>query len=195
MGSYSRFALRWAPPTVGTVTLRVVTPATATLTTGVGASLRVRVDPESTADIATAILHDAGITEATSHQSGVVDRATARWNVVDLAAGRLAHRSSYQNGPGGYTSVDRRLLATVRSLGVHHSLTVAEIAGGSHAVGSAHYSGRALDVSVVDGRHVGAGASYSIVVSTCRANGATRVYSPSYDPYGGHGNHVHCEWS
>jgi hypothetical protein len=195
IGSYSRFALRWAPPSVGTVTLRVVVPATATLATGVGANLRLRVDRESTADIAAGVLRDGSITEATSHESGVADRATARWNLVDLAAGRLAHRSSYQNAPGGYTGVDRRLLATIRSLGVHHSLTVAEVAGGSHAVGSAHYSGRALDVSVVDGRHVGAGANYSVVVSTCRAYGATHVYSPSYDPYGGHGNHVHCDWS
>jgi (2Fe-2S) ferredoxin len=175
--------------------MRVLLPATSHLVASPSASWVLRVDPENAADIAQAILRDHGITEATVHSSGVSDRATARWNIVDLAAGRQARRSSYQNAPGGSTRVDVRLLAALRSMGGRMSLSVSEISGGSHAPHSAHYDGEALDINVINGRHVGGGASYSAVVSTCRAFGATAVYSPSYDPYGGHNNHVHCEWS
>jgi hypothetical protein len=194
-GDYSRYALRWSPPAVGSFRLRVVIAATTRLATGTSASWVLRVDPENVADVAADILRDHGITEATVHSSGVRDRATARWNVIDLAAGRAARRSSYENAPGGSTRVDIRLLEALRAMGLRMSVGVSEIAGGSHAPHSAHYDGQGLDINIVNGRHVGGGASYSAVVSTCRAFGATHVYSPSYDPYGGHNNHVHCEWS
>ncbi|MBV9098112.1 MAG: hypothetical protein JO079_08640, partial [Frankiaceae bacterium] len=38
------------------------------------------------------------------------------------------------------------------------------------------------------------GGNYSLVASVCRSYGASTVYDPAYDPYGGHGNHVHCQW-
>jgi hypothetical protein len=33
-----------------------------------------------------------------------------------------------------------------------------------------------------------------MVVDVCHKHGASEVFSPSRDPYGGHHNHVHCAW-
>jgi hypothetical protein len=195
MTSTTAYAVSWKPTGVGAYTLRLVKPADSAFATGSSGQWRQRVDPENAADIARAIVGNRRITLETTHESGVRDAATARQNVADVMAGRLARRSSYQNAPGGFTSVDIRLLRALRLMGTRGSVTVSEIAGGSHAPGSAHYAGRGLDISWVNGSHVGSGSAYGTVVDACRANGASRVFSPSYDPYGGHGNHVHCEWS
>ena len=190
-----RFRLGWAPSAVASYQLRVLVPASARLAASPSSAWTLTVDPENAADIAGAILRNRRITEETTHDSGVSDHATARWNIVDLAAGRLARRSAYQNAPGGSTRVNLHLLAALRAMGARMSVTVSEIAGGSHAPQSAHYDGNALDINVVNGQHVSPGSNYNAAVSICRSYGATAVYSPGYDPYGGHGNHVHCEWS
>jgi hypothetical protein len=195
MTTSTTYKVSYRPSRVASFTLRVVKPADADHATGAGARWSQRVDPENAADISADVLADRGIALARTHESGVADLATARQNVIDLAAGRPARRSSYQNAPGGYTTVDKRLLRALRRMGQLGTVTVAEIAGGSHSRGSLHYSGRALDISIVNGHHVARGSSYQMVVDTCRANGATRVFSPSYDPYGGHSNHVHCDWA
>ncbi len=81
-----------------------------------------------------------------------------------------------------------------RKGGARGKVTVSEIAGGSHSSRSTHYYGRGLDVNWVDGRHVARGSGYSMAVEACRAAGASRVFHPAYDPYGGHQGHVHCDW-
>ena len=188
------YRVTWRPPAAGSPLVRVVLPAHSDHATGVSARWTQRVEREAAADVARAILADGGIRLERVHASGIGDLATARHNVVDVANGRLARRSAYQNAPGGYTAIDLRLLRALRRMGERGTVTVSEIAGGSHARGSAHYYGRGLDINYVNGRHVGPGSGYGMAVEVCRAYGATRVYSPGYDPYGGHWNHVHCEW-
>lgn len=195
MNTPTRYGVSWRPATAGGYTLRVVKPAGPVHALGGTAQWRQTVVPETVADVARAILADRSIIEETTHESGVRDAATARQNILDLAAGRLSRRSSYQNAPGGSTSVDIRLLRALRLMGLRGSVTVSEITGGSHAVGSTHYSGHGLDINVVNGSHVGPGSGYAMAVDACRANGASRVFNPGYDPYGGHSNHVHCEWT
>jgi hypothetical protein len=172
----------------------VLRPHDARRHAGTSRSWREHVAPRTAADVARQILHNSRITLATVHVSGVRDSATARQNVVDVSRGRPAHRSSYQNAPGGYTNISLRLLEAVERMGRLARITVSEVAGGSHAPGSAHYSGDAVDITVVNGRSVGGGAAYGGVASTCRAFGAMQIFDPGYDPYGGHNNHVHCQW-
>jgi hypothetical protein len=195
MNSTTGYGVSWRPGGTGAYTLRVVRPRTTTHAVGGSPQWRQQVVPESVVDVARDIAADRSIVLETTHESGIRDLATARQNIADLAAGRSARRSAYQNAPGGFTSVDIRLLRALRLMGVRGGVTVSEIAGGSHARGSTHYSGHGLDISWVNGRHVGPGSAYGLAIDACRANGAARIFHPGYDPYGGHANHVHCEWA
>ena len=88
-------------------------------------------------------------------------------------------------------------VATLRGLrdaGRVATIHVVELAGGTHARGSAHYLGLAFDIDIVNGRWVSYGSDYDDVVVSCRHSGATRIFHPAYDPYGGHGNHIHVDW-
>lgn len=194
MTSTKSYALRGRPAYAGGYTLRVVKPMHADH--GAGASLPWRhlVKRETVVDVAREIVRNRRITLAAVHVGGIRDLAHPRQNGADLAAGRPAHRSSYGNAPGGYTSVDIRVLRAIRAMGARGSVTVSEIVGGDHARGSKHFSGRAVDISWVNGRHVGPGSGFQRAVDACRAHGANVIFSPAYDPYGGHHNHVHCQW-
>ncbi|HVF03965.1 MAG TPA: fibronectin type III domain-containing protein [Frankiaceae bacterium] len=195
MTSTSAYRVSWKPGAAGAWYLRVLKPADADHTTGVSPKWYQRVATATAAQLARDILYDASITLERVHQSGISDLANARQNIVDVSNGYLARRSSYQNAPGGYTGLDLRLLRALKHMGAAGSVTVSEIAGGSHAVGSAHYYGRGLDINYVNGRHVAYGSGYQLAIDACRAYGASRIFHPSYDPYGGHSRHVHCEWS
>jgi hypothetical protein len=194
MTSTTAYRVAWKPGTPGSYPLRVMKPADAAHAAGASQTWTQRVLAETTADVAKAILAIGRIKLETTHSSGVRDSANARQNVLDVAAGRLARRSSYENAPGGYTTLDIRLLRALRRMGRLGSVTVTEISGGSHSRGSTHYSGRGLDISWVNGVHVYPGTNYRMAVDACRQYGAVRVFNPAYDPYGGHSNHVHCDW-
>jgi hypothetical protein len=147
---------------------------------------------ETRISIARDILADSGTRLMTYHFSGVSDSADARHNMLDTAAGRAARRSTYEGAPGGSVMLDMRMLRALRRVGQVANVTISEIAGGSHAPNSLHYQGKAFDVYVVNGAVVSPGSSYMVVVRACRAMGATQVFYPAYDPYGGHQGHVHC---
>jgi hypothetical protein len=194
MTTRASYRVAWKPGSAGVVSLRVLVPGDASYAAGAGRGWRQVVTNETVASVAADILRNTRITLATAHESGVSDGATAKGDVLALAAGRPAPRSAYQNAPGGSTPVDIRLLRALRTLGSKARVMVSEIAGGSHAVGSSHYRGEAMDITVVNGVSIAGGGSYSLVASVCRSAGASVVYDPAYDPYGGHGNHVHCQW-
>ncbi len=194
MTTGTAYRVSWKPASAGTYALRVVIPTDASFTAGWGRGWRQTVSVETVASIAAGILRNTRITLATAHESGVRDDATAKDDMLALAAHHWAPRSAYQNAPGGSTPVDIRLLRALRALGSKARVTVSEIAGGSHAVGSSHYRGEAMDITVVNGVSIAGGGNYSLVASVCRSYGASVVYDPAYDPYGGHGNHVHCQW-
>ena len=194
MTSRTSYRVSWKPRSAGTATLRVVVPGDASYAAGAGRAWRQAVSAETVASLAATVLRSTRITLATVHASGVSDNATAEDDVQALAARHWAPRSAYENAPGGSTPVDIRLLRALRALGSAARVEVSEIAGGSHAPGSSHYRGEAMDISVVNGVSVAAGGNYTLVASVCRSYGASVVYDPAYDPYGGHGNHVHCQW-
>ena len=195
MGTDGRYLIRWTPSTIGYHALRAVVPRYAARVAGVTPGWWQRVTPESTADIAGDILRDPGITLATEHVSGASDRAHARRNIVDVANGRKAYTSCFGSAPCRSTTLDRRMLRAIRHMGQRTTLSVSEFAGGAHAGGSAHYSGRGVDINWVNGQHVGRGSNYGIAVDLCRAYGADQIYTPGNDPWGGHHHHVHCSWS
>lgn len=194
MTTSERYVIRWNPTVARRYVLRVKKSGDTHRAAGLSRRWRHRVDPESAADIARDILRNDRITLATVHVSSGPDGATARQNIVDVANGRQARRSCYGGAPCGSTPLDLRMLRSVREMGRRGTITVSEFAGGRHAGNSAHYAGRAVDITWVNGRHVGWGSSYGMVVDVCRAHGANQVFTPSSDPYGGHSRHVHCAW-
>ena len=194
MTTRTSYRVAWKPGSAGTASLRVTVPGDAYYAAGAGHAWRQAITSETVASLAATVLRNTRITLATAHASGVSDNATAKDDVLALAARHWAPRSAYQNAPGGSTPVDIRLMRALRALGSAARVEVSEIAGGSHAVGSSHYRGEAIDVTVVNGVSIAGGGNYSLVASVCRSYGASVVYDPAYDPYGGHGNHVHCQW-
>lgn len=195
MTSTTTYRVTFTPGTVNSNLMRVVKASHADHAAGKSPAWRQVVDPENAADIARDIRDDRGVSLETTHDSGIADRANPRQNIVDVADGRLARRSAYQNAPGGYTTLDRRMLRALRWMGLNGSITVSEIAGGSHSRGSTHYYGRGLDISWVNGVHVSPSSDYGLAVRACRLFGAVRVFHPRYDPVGGHSRHVHCDWA
>lgn len=194
MTTSTAYRVSFRPGAVASYAMRVVRPADAAHATGASALWRQTVAPENARDVALDIRADSGIALDGTHLSGFVDRAHAKANVVDVSEGQLARRSAYQNGPGGFTALDLRMLKALRRMGAVGRVTVSEIAGGSHSRGSLHYSGRAIDVRSVNGVPIRRGSSYGLVLDACRAYGAARIFHPRYDPYGGHQGHVHCDW-
>jgi hypothetical protein len=194
MTSTTVYSLSWRPTAAGAAMMRVVTPPDAAHAMGATPYWRQTVRLENAVDVARDILADRSIVLEAVHSGGPTDRATPLEEMRSIAAGQAARRSSFGTAPGGSTRVDLRLLKALRRMGQLGSVRVSEIAGGSHAGHSQHYLGKAIDINYVNGRHVGSGSSYSMAVSACRAFGAARVFNPGYDPYGGHGNHVHCDW-
>ena len=194
MGTGGRYLIRWQPSGIGSHALRAVVPRYAARVAGATPGWWQRVRPETNADIAGDILRDRGTTLATVHVSAGSDRAIARRNIVDVANGRRAYTSCFGAAPCRSTPLDRRLLRALRHMGSRATVSVSEVAGGSHASGSAHYSGRGIDINWVNGEHVGRGSRYGVVVDLCRAYGADQVYTPANDPWGGHRHHVHCSW-
>jgi hypothetical protein len=131
---------------------------------------------------------------ATGHVSRMNDSATALRNIEDVAKGLQAQRSHYGTAPGGTTSLSRSMLLAIVSVGQSDKVAVSEIAGGSHAVHSTHYAGRAVDFSSFDGQQVGPRSNFNGLVTLCRKFGASAIYDPANDPKV-HRNHVHCEWA
>ena len=194
MVTRERFRIRWDPRHVQRYKLRVVKGSDSRRAAGISSTWRHRVDPETAADIAKDILRNKRIDLERVHLSGGGYLASPHDNIVDVSQGRRARHSCHGGAPCGSTRIDLRVLHAIRDLGTRADVTISEIAGGVHSSGSDHYSGRAIDITWVNGRHVGAGASYDMVVNRCRAYGAKVIFTPGYDPYGGHQNHVHCAW-
>ncbi|HUR51194.1 MAG TPA: fibronectin type III domain-containing protein [Mycobacteriales bacterium] len=189
--SSTGYRIKWTPAHAGGYRLRVLRPAVSGVGAGVSPPFTVTA-ADTRISVAREILADQGTTLATGHESGVVDRADARHELLDTAAGRAARRSSYQNAPGGSVMLDLRVLRLIRHIGQLASIGVSEVAGGSHAPASLHYRGTAVDISVVNGARVRPGSGYMVVVRACQAAGASEIFYPAHDPYGGHQNHVHC---
>lgn len=191
--SSTGYRVSWTPPRASRYRLRVVRPAVGAVAAGSSAAFSVAA-VDTRKSVAREIVRDGGIVLAQVHPSGVRDLATARRNLADSSAGLAARRSSYENAPGGRVLLDLRVLRALRRIGQLAGVSVSEVAGGSHAPRSDHYGGRALDVNKVNGHPVRRGSGYMLVVRACRAAGASQVFHPGYDPYGGHSNHVHCSF-
>lgn len=148
----------------------------------------------SVASLSRRILNHPKITLLRGHVSGKVDTATAYHNISSAANGHSARCSYYGNAPGGYTTLDIRMLKTMLYFADTKgwSFRVTEIAGGSHSKNSRHYRGVAFDVDLINGVKVGYGkAYYREFMNICRSRGATEVLGPGDK---GHNRHVHIAW-
>lgn len=165
-----------------------------------GRELRNSLGNSSSRDLATQVLLNGNIALATVHSSGVVDSASARQNVVDIAGGGLAARSNYQGAPGGTTAISSRVFQAMLTLAASFALGVSELAGGSHARDSLHYSGRAFDVNVVNGVHVDVNdpssqhrALFDSFRVACKGTGAALVLGPGDNAQ--HATHFHLQFA
>ncbi|MGW4064229.1 hypothetical protein ACWEGE_38475 [Amycolatopsis sp. NPDC004747] len=142
---------------------------------------------------ALSVINQGRTTFANFHESGVTDNATALKEINQAASGLAAQRSSYGTAPGGSVCLKESMLKGLYFVGSAYRLSISEIAGGSHTAGSAHYDGRAFDISVINGVTVDSGnAYYRDVMQSCRNNGASLVLGPGD---AGHDTHLHCQWS
>jgi hypothetical protein len=149
-------------------------------------------EPGVIAALALQILVSHRIELSRAHVSGIADAATARRNTVHQMFESLAHRSSYDNAPGGTVALDVRMLRAILQLGTRYTFSISEVAGGSHSAGSSHYRGTAFDVNVIDKvRVTGKHPTYRSFMEDCRQLGAAQVLGP---PAHGHETHVHAAW-
>ncbi len=146
-------------------------------------------------ELAEKIRDNSRIYLSPTHPSGVVDSANARQTIVDTANGQQAKRSAYGNAPGGTTWLDPRMLNAMDRLEqvYGYSYSVSETCGGSHSVGSLHYSGVAFDTYIINGVGVSASNPYwQTFLQRCRDMGATETLGPGD---AGHDTHVHAAWT
>ncbi|SMH46439.1 Peptidoglycan-binding (PGRP) domain of peptidoglycan hydrolases-containing protein [Rathayibacter oskolensis] len=139
---------------------------------------------------AQAILDNPGIE---LYDSGDDPASTALANIRDTAAGQPAKTSP--GGDAGVTSVslDPAMLDALLKLSTQygHTLSVSSIAGEDHTSASRHYTGNAVDIPIIDGTFVAAGADHQSVQNACDEMGATLTLGPGDE---GHSDHVHCEF-
>jgi len=130
---------------------------------------------------------------ANYHLSGKRDNATALKNMQATAAGYSARRSYYGKSPGGYCKLQPNMLRGMLKLAdMGYSISISEIAGGSHSSNSRHYQGVAYDVTYINGIKVGwNNPYYRAYMKRARALGATEVLGPGDR---GHSGHLHIAW-
>ena len=147
---------------------------------------------ETAASLAKRIQQSPKIMLARAHASGVQDNATAFDNINDTADGRMAHRSSYGNAPGGVVNLDPHMLRGMLDLAETFRFSVSEFCGGNHNTNSRHYAGCTADINTINGQHVSAGNPFvAPFLQRCRELGATEVLGPGD---AGHSTHIHAGW-
>ena len=104
---------------------------------------------DTAASLAMRIQQSPKIVLARVHASGVQDNATAFDNINDTADGRMAHRSSYGNAPGGVVNLDGRMLGGMLDLAESFRFSVSEFCGGNHNPNSRHYAGCTADINTI----------------------------------------------
>ncbi|MET8563755.1 hypothetical protein ABZV75_25450 [Streptomyces flaveolus] len=145
------------------------------------------------ARLARSILNTKGITYAKAHMGRTDKASLPRQNLVDVSNGGLARTSPWGHKKGARVALDTRMLNGVLKLNTqhHYKFEISELVGGEHSRTSKHYAGRAVDVTWINGRHVGKKADHRGFMNACRKLGATLVLGPGDK---GHSTHVHCQW-
>lgn len=144
--------------------------------------------------LAKQILAHPRITLMKRQVSGRYDGASAYENILAASQGSAAKRSSYGHAPGGYKTLDVRMLRCMKRLADDgYSFRVTSIAGGSHSRNSRHYVGVAFDVDKINGIRVrNRSCPHWAFQKRTRAYGATEVLGPGKP---GHSGHVHVGYS
>ncbi|MFF0474782.1 hypothetical protein [Streptomyces sp. NPDC004284] len=146
------------------------------------------------ARLARSVLNAKGITYATAHQDDTDKASLPKQNLIDVSNGRLARTSPWGHKKGARVALDTKMLngALKLSTQYHYKFQISEIVGGKHGSHtSKHYTGRAIDVTWINGRHVGEKADHQGFMKACRKLGASKVFGPGDK---GHKRHVHCQW-
>lgn len=158
-----------------------------------GSAVHATAAPDTRAATARKILGTSGISLATAHMEGTHPGSTAKANITDTANGKGALTSPWGHKPNRRVALDSRMLNGLLKLNTQYKyrITVSEIVGGKHSANSRHYAGKAIDITYINGKHVGSGAPHKGLMAACRKLGATEVLGPGN---AGHSSHVHCAW-
>jgi len=145
------------------------------------------------ARLALQILKHPNITFMRKQVSGVNDGADVYSNLLATSRGYSAKRSRYGGAPGGYRSLDIRMLRGMKAMAdAGYRFNVTSILGGSHSSNSRHYAGLAFDVNYINRVKVGRrGCPHWKFQKLARRLGATEVLGPGKR---GHSGHVHIAW-
>lgn len=118
-------------------------------------------------------------------------------NIKDAAQGKLINLSNYQNAPGGQVKLQEKTIALLYELSKTYTFSVSELGGGSHSVGSKHYSGLAVDINIINGQQVS--STHPDLVSFWQdaakiANklGGNKILGPGSDA--NHATHFHIQF-
>lgn len=136
-------------------------------------------------------------------------RATPRQNIQDVADGKLAWTSVRGDVGSRQTTLSEQMLGGILAAASKTSFTITEIAGGDHGKTSAHYVGRAIDISATSG-DLGRNTA---IMNACLASGAkwSQIFGPCNNVYlsngkfneckatkyltnSDHQTHIHCGW-
>lgn len=143
--------------------------------------------------LAEKILNHPNITLAKTHSRSKPDNATPYQNIKDTMMGELAALSPGAGKTVKRVQLDARLLRALLTLAESYRYSISEIAGGVHSKKSLHYVGTAVDINIINGKHVSKHHREVIAfMRTARDLGAIEILGPLNDEK--HATHVHLAW-
>lgn len=122
---------------------------------------------------------------------GILNNGNVTLYGASLPAVQAAANGQSANG----TNLDQKLLGAIASISNSYSIRITALSNGGHSARSYHYSGRAVDIDMINGIQVADDRSQNYherVRQLCLQLGAVEAFGPSNDPDGNHWHHVHC---
>lgn len=157
--------------------------------------------PQDSKSLAKQIVAGGNVTFDTLHSAPLAgfdkdDDANAIDNINATAQGKAARTSPYAQNAVKSKDVflNEKMLLIMFGLSKKYKFTISEISGGRHQSDkSAHYSGRAFDVSIINGQNVSPQhITFRTFSKDAISFGATTVLNPDNEPKY-HSNHVHIQ--
>ena len=152
-----------------------------------GKMYAIEIDETRNLDVVLAdkIIKEKKITFSSIHPYlSTNDRANADDNIKDASEGNKVYTSEYGHARGRQVKLSVGVLYVLHELSKKYKFNVQELAGASHSSGSQHYKGTAIDINIIDGKHVDSKnydeEFYVQLTKAIKEMGAINVYHPYY---------------
>jgi hypothetical protein len=110
------------------------------------------------------------------------DKANADDNIKDAAKGNKVYTSEYGDARGKQVSLSVGVLYVLHELSKKYTFNVSEVTGGDHSSKSKHYDGMAMDINIINDKHVDYinynEDFYTNFIKEVRKMGAVNVFHP-----------------